>query len=435
MLRMLGNQGKLIFLIGLTLTLLAVHFWSQKRINILDYRSSTISQQPLQENNTIAIPFPSSTEKTGFLCQITEQRQESLCNFTFQLAKDAMHGIDISDYTDMYVDIGMTRNGWPVKNLPIRLYLQTYDPSLPEHWQYKIHQIDFDTDQYRHGLALPISYIQVAEWWRKNSQADIKNSVVDLTNVVKLSILTPESAPEGVYQINIRQLSIAGHLIPNSVLFSGLTLIWLLFFLFHVVTFVRHTSKQQQLLREKLIRLSEHSEALHTKATHDSLTHALNRNGGLEKIQKLKLDVTHFCLMYMDLDHFKQLNDQHGHHIGDLVLQEFCSLVRHRLETQGTLIRWGGEEFLAILECRDIASAAAIAQQIRQDLKRHSWPHQQSLTCSIGISVCDINTPFQAAINHADTALYKAKSDGRDRVEVWTLEDKTELDIEHRPVV
>ncbi|SDG80824.1 diguanylate cyclase (GGDEF) domain-containing protein [Vibrio xiamenensis] len=416
---MLGNQGKLLFLIGFTVTLLSVHFFSQKSINVLDYQGSIASPEKYQDTNAIAIPFPSNAERPSFLCQIPERGQHEFCTFTFHLGDSATQGIDISDFSEMSVDIDMTRNGWPVQNLPIRLYLQTYDPRLPKHWQYKTHQIDLDTYQYRKGLTLPLNYIQVADWWRKNSQADIKNSVVDLTNIVKLSILTPEDAPEGVYQIRVNAIRFTGHAISNSILLSSLTLAWLVLFLFHIFKLVAHSSAQQKLLREKLIRLSERSDALQQQAMHDPLTQALNRNGGLEKIQHLKLNLSNFCLMYLDLDHFKQLNDQYGHHIGDQVLQEFSAIVQGRLQTQGTLIRWGGEEFLAIVECKDTEPAHFLARKIRKDLAQHDWPNQSTVTCSIGIAQCDIHHSFQSSLINADSALYHAKNSGRDRIEVF----------------
>lgn len=429
MISMLGNQGKVISLIGLTAILLTAHFFSQKSINILHSKGSIVTANDYGGGDSVAVSIPSDTERTRFLCQIPDSGTHAFCEYAFLLGNDRAHGIDLSDYDELHIDIEMTRNGLPVRNFPLRLYLQNYDERLPAHWRNKTHQIDVDTYHFRHALTFPLNYIQVADWWRTKSQTDAQNGVVDLTNVVKLSVLTPENAPQGIYQITIKNIIFDGKLVSNTFMYGGLTLMWILFFLHHTLKIVSRSAEQQKQLRQKLIHLAERSQQLRKQALSDPLTQVLNRTGGLEQARRLKLLHGKFCLLYMDLDHFKQLNDQFGHHTGDLVLQDFVLIVQRRLHTQGTLIRWGGEEFLALVKCNDIESAYFLARNIRRDLAAHHWPHHQAVTCSIGIACCDVNTPFQRAAENADSALYQAKHRGRDRIEIYDV-DKTKCTLQ-----
>ncbi len=420
---MLGNQGKIGFLIALTVSLLALHFCSQRNINLLNSPGSITTNSDYGGGNSKAIALPFQ-EGVGFLCQIADQSPRSFCEYTFQLGKDATHGLNFSQFGSLDLNISMTRDGWPLQDYPVRVYLHQYDPNLPKNWHHKIHQINFDTYEHTNGLSLPTEYIQVADWWREASQADMLRSMVDLTNIVSLSILTPEGTPQGLYQIKINQLSTQGKLIPDFTLYGLLSFIWLWFLLHQLIRYLKRIHRQQKRLKRRVIQLSERSHSLQKQATVDPLTKVLNRGGGLELVHRLKVLHTPFCLLYIDLDHFKHLNDRYGHQVGDDVLTQFADIAQSIVHSQGTLIRWGGEEFLGLIRCDDIESAYFTARQIHKQMAAHPWPHQQQVTCSIGIALCSLETPFQQATEKADSALYKAKHNGRNRIEVSASDKK-----------
>jgi diguanylate cyclase (GGDEF)-like protein len=134
----------------------------------------------------------------------------------------------------------------------------------------------------------------------------------------------------------------------------------------------------------------------------------------------------------MDLDHFKQVNDNHGHRTGDLALQAFAEAVRSRLTRGGRLARMGGEEFGLILPGTDAVGARATAETVRQAVEALDLQDAQGrrvhLTVSAGVAVSApghsraADFSVGSLYSRADEALYRAKKMGRNRVECAAAE-------------
>ncbi|MDR7035371.1 diguanylate cyclase (GGDEF)-like protein [Methylobacterium sp. BE186] len=126
-------------------------------------------------------------------------------------------------------------------------------------------------------------------------------------------------------------------------------------------------------------------------------------------------------LLLFDLDHFKSINDAHGHMVGDGVLVGFCCLVQALLPPGALFGRMGGEEFACVLPDRDVESALRHASQIRAAVARLSVPSLPGLAVSVSIGAAEsaaIGRELDALLRHADAALYRAKRNGRNRIEV-----------------
>lgn len=132
------------------------------------------------------------------------------------------------------------------------------------------------------------------------------------------------------------------------------------------------------------------------------------------------------CLL-VDLDHFKQINDRHGHQIGDLVLQQVARTLNLGLRASDVLARYGGEEFILLLPDTDSTQAAEIAERLRAAVAALAWPQTaggrlQVVTASIGLASVDssqittLNDPDRWLLRQSDSALYLAKAGGRNRV-------------------
>ena len=130
---------------------------------------------------------------------------------------------------------------------------------------------------------------------------------------------------------------------------------------------------------------------------------------------------TNLAIMIIDIDHFKQINDLHGHLVGDEVLKQFVeviqSVLRHDIDWMS---RYGGEEFVVILKNVDFSHANKVAERIRQSVERHFFKigdHVHRLTCSIGLSMCQSGNLKQTELlQEADQKLYQAKNNGRNCV-------------------
>ena len=165
-------------------------------------------------------------------------------------------------------------------------------------------------------------------------------------------------------------------------------------------------------------------ETFEHQATHDTLTGVLNRRALLDAMaQELARSQRYqhpFAVLMLDLDHFKAVNDRHGHQVGDLVLQQFARRVAATLRPNDVLGRFGGEEFLVMLPETDSASALATAERVLQAV-RPPPPGLPAVSTSIGLTHWQAHDrSVDALIERSDRALYVAKSRGRDRIEVLT---------------
>jgi diguanylate cyclase (GGDEF)-like protein len=180
------------------------------------------------------------------------------------------------------------------------------------------------------------------------------------------------------------------------------------------------------LVAENLLTREQANEGLLRFAFTDYLT-GLRTRGSFE--QQLDLEVKRsdrkgeqFSLLMVDIDHFKSLNDNYGHHVGDLVLRQVTSLLVKDMREVDTVARYGGEEFVIILPEAEEQEAIAVAQRLRKavqnsDFQIEGLDGHEKLTISIGIAVYGRDaTCRQKLIEYADAALYAAKSSGRNQV-------------------
>ncbi|MEG0348624.1 MAG: GGDEF domain-containing protein, partial [Acinetobacter sp.] len=163
-------------------------------------------------------------------------------------------------------------------------------------------------------------------------------------------------------------------------------------------------------------------------ANHDGLTAAMNRRFFYEQSERAvtedieKKQAHSVTLLVLDLDHFKKINDQYGHVIGDFVLQEFTRQVKAQLRSSDLFGRLGGEEFAILLKDLTLEQSINIAQRICNSVFStpiHLDDHRElNISVSIGLSYQTLPycVPFQQLIKRADEALYQAKERGRNRL-------------------
>ena len=170
--------------------------------------------------------------------------------------------------------------------------------------------------------------------------------------------------------------------------------------------------------------LSQAEEALislNRMATRDALTGLTNRRAG-EKIlshahENALLTRVLYSVLLVDIDHFKRVNDTHGHEIGDAAIRSVAVVLGNAIRGGDVACRWGGEEFLCILKGSDISMAAIIAERIRTAVESVEIPVAGKVTVSIGVATWRATVTEAAHIvKAADQGLYEAKQNGRNRV-------------------
>lgn len=177
---------------------------------------------------------------------------------------------------------------------------------------------------------------------------------------------------------------------------------------FHSVGIVRDISSRKKM-----------EQKLQNMANTDQLTGAYNRYKFLEylnyEINRVKRNNAPLSLVMFDIDHFKWINDTHGHGTGDETLKELVRITGESLRDVDILTRWGGEEFIVLTPDTDKLSASVLAERLRRTVEEHDFPGAGSVTISLGIVQYAGNEAAEDLINRVDERMYLAKRSGRNR--------------------
>jgi len=183
-------------------------------------------------------------------------------------------------------------------------------------------------------------------------------------------------------------------------------------------------------------RLKEHYKDM---SMLDQLTGLYNRRYFYNQVERTMAGYSRYgqaiCVLILDIDHFKRVNDNYGHSFGDRVLIDVANVLKQQVRTCDVLARFGGEEFVIIFTNTSCANGMMFSDRIRHEIKQLEWLQERkkiSITMSIGLCCLDKkcckssnNPDIDQIIHNADMALYEAKAKGRDRVVLFCKDDST----------
>ncbi len=196
-----------------------------------------------------------------------------------------------------------------------------------------------------------------------------------------------------------------------------------------VVVLKKHLDRLKGEIKSARLR----SETLEHELLSDPLTRAYNRRAYDQRIDN-ELKRYHrykniFSMLLLDVDHFKQINDQYGHSVGDLCLKEIINRIKPLLRETDFLARYGGEEFVIILPETTISGAAEVAEKIRAHIEKTDFLHKGervNITISLGGTEADVSDKNGDEIfERADKAMYQAKQSGRNRVVIFSESEES----------
>ncbi len=192
-------------------------------------------------------------------------------------------------------------------------------------------------------------------------------------------------------------------------------------FFFPSVEVINIDDKEQYVVvLTDITELESEKEKLRLLAMTDPMTGIANRlkfNTVVDNLLELALRYeTELSIVMFDVDHFKQVNDNHSHQVGDAALKHLTAVVAEHLRKADLFIRWGGEEFLIILSNTDIDNALMVAEKLRKSIEEEEYDEVGKITCSFGVSCLAKEDTLSDFISRVDEALYQAKRTGRNCV-------------------
>ncbi|RTZ16626.1 GGDEF domain-containing protein [Vibrio aquaticus] len=350
------------------------------------------------------------------------------CGVSIQLTDKIYKGIDFSSFHTVRLNIDFDELD-SERSASLRFYMRNYNAaySKPDNeYTLKYNGLEYSPGVGNGDIDIPIANLQVLTWWLSDNQIPIQHSAPEYTNITLLELATGSGHSQGEFKMTINSIELVGHYISAENLAFSLLTFWVCMALVYSVVEIRrshnlilrshfrqdHLSRLNKELKEQNIHFAE-------LANRDALTGAMNRHSIREWLDSAYADSTgkRLSVLYLDIDHFKSVNDLYGHSMGDDILREFTMVVLSTLSSSERLVRWGGEEFVVFCPGRDIEEISQLAEQVRRRVESHIWVHGDPLTTSIGVASLG-DERVNEMLTRADEALYKAKRQGRNRVVV-----------------
>jgi diguanylate cyclase (GGDEF)-like protein len=348
------------------------------------------------------------------------------CKMQFHMGQGSK-GIDFSRFDTVTFD--MTYSG-PAQR-KITLHLTNFEPEFSKvgDWNsQRYNSVGFDVPT-QSTFTFPLNVVRTADWWITSHNVPLEKTYTRLDNVTAVEISTGAIPPGQPIVIELRSIRFRGKWISDTKLLMYLMGAWIGCGILGLSLSLLHVRTRLSASNSRLETLAAINEALELEARDladqahtDPLTGALNRQGLRAALMKRLHASGHvdeeMAVVFVDIDHFKQINDRHGHDAGDEVLRRFATVIRNVVRSSDKLVRWGGEEFLLLCPDTTREHAATMAEKLRGALPAQAWPHGLRVTSSFGVTSLKPEEDIGVAIKRADGALYVAKANGRNRIEV-----------------
>lgn len=196
-------------------------------------------------------------------------------------------------------------------------------------------------------------------------------------------------------------------------------IVFVLAFIYFLMLRRMNWKLQQQNNELEILRLQleASNKELSYSSSHDPLTQLYNRHHFNQQLQRRVEDLGETCVLIVDVDHFKQVNDKFGHSVGDEILRQFSDVLRQEVRATDVVARWGGEEFVIFCPQTNVKDAQLLCERLLTSVRQKSFEPVAQLTCSIGGARLVENETVNECLERADKALYRAKNKGRD---IWS---------------
>ncbi|MCV2361523.1 GGDEF domain-containing protein [Paucibacter sp. TC2R-5] len=421
-------------LLGLLLsTLLALYAnenWMTRTV-VIDASSHKLSQIAAVNDQEEGGHSVARVEQQGsgwvLHCDIKTGYEWPFCDLQIRLGMGTQ-GIDLTQFDSLRLWV---RASGPEPRQQVRVFLRNFDPAYSSSKSVadlKPHEVVFDPAAEAQPVEFRLAQFMVASWWVQEHPLPTPLLGPQLGRVTLLSLTTGGQVVPGEHKIYLDRAEFVGLWVQPATFRLGVIAVWVLSMgLFLLWDWRRSRLRLSRTLRRKRelqkanARLVMRSDEYEAKAHHDGLTGLSNRTG-LQHDLKLLIRAQEellfpLAIVFVDIDHFKRINDTLGHDAGDEVLKFFAFNLKANIQREDLLARWGGEEFVLMMPQTTETEAVAVAERLRQHLTGLAWPAGLQVTSSFGVAQADSEATIEAAVSAADQAMYRAKRLGRNRVE------------------
>ncbi|MBM5572634.1 MULTISPECIES: GGDEF domain-containing protein [Deefgea] len=421
-LRIYFVSGLLIF----TVTLLLWHHWGMNRYLRLEPKSfnAIATVEPAAEGAAYSRSVLNLNPDGWHIdCELIPSKYPPYCGLDI-VFDTQQQGMDLSRFDQIKIRYLFTP---PNEHLRVSIfnYSDTYSRAN-DYLSHKIEDAVLLAQPNWQEVKFPLAAFNIPAWWIIQQNVHPADAGTEFDRVMQIRVATGYNVSEGKQQFTVAWLELSGKWISAEnlrlmLIFMWLiaAMLWILWEWWRNLSRLNRSRQRQRWLESTNQSLTESTQALAQRVRVDPLTQALNREGLAEFL------TTHcssheypISVIFLDIDYFKKINDQYGHAMGDLVLQRFAQHIQQQIRPSDCLVRWGGEEFILLCLHTKLMGAAALAEKIRNSLNQTTWPNDITVTCSAGVAEMAENEAFACMVERADAALYHAKANGRNRVEL-----------------
>ena len=401
---------------AVALTLVAIggrELLPTRRVDLL--APAHVDRYPLMGSTPLGSTFAWRDPKsTTLLCHLVAADDRATCGVGFTLARkgDQRRGIDLRDFDTLEMDVGYRG---AARNVRVSMrdfdarFSRAEDGNSGRYQSVQLRARDLDRP-----LEIRLDELTVPEWWMWQYDLPREDYIAGRENVISFSIDLLGRVDGVEHELELRRLVLRGEWIRRDTLYLGVLCFWMAVASLGVVVTrwrLRQAQRDQQ-------RIAAESDSLRRLSTIDPLTGILNRRGVEGALVNRAAGLIETAVLVIDIDHFKNVNDTHGHAAGDDVLRRVAGAIATAVRASDTVGRWGGEEFLVVSGFCPPRHAVKLAEKIRARIAAATaeGPGAIPVTASIGVAMLRDTSDFDQGFLRADAALYRAKQAGRDRV-------------------
>ena len=368
-------------------------------------------------------------KNTRWLCSLKRSPAHPVCGLSVHWNDTQRESINARGFSSLRVKL---RYKGPGNTL--RIYMRNFDGQhgvKKDRDTHKFMHVNIPTNDFGdfvepYTTEVSLAEFQVADWWRDEFKVDRNNAKPQFDHITSFGVDFPFPQVMGEHTLELESVELIGVWIKAEALYLSIILAWL-GVLFTETTWrmyrwrkvARENLRQVKDLTSYAEELREKSEKYRELSHIDSLTEVYNRYGFMQTLKSLfGKGALKGCLLIIDIDHFKQVNDKFGHVTGDKILREVAKLFSTNIRKSDIFARWGGEEFVLLVTNYELVQAKSLAEKLRALVAEHGFHSGKSasITVSIGLTSFSKADSLNSAFIRADEALYSAKTNGRNRV-------------------